>query len=190
MIKSSQTLRPAGAPNAPRAPWRVRDFVTSVFPQRIRSCFAKRAIAGLAVLWSAASPLQGLAAAPPLQPSVPTRPPDNLVDPNADPEEAKPSTRSIRVNLRLMDKGHETFRMYCQRCHGIDMVSPGAGFFDLRRFPINNKPRFIASVTHGKRAMPAWGAVLQRADLEALWAYIAGSQIKNASASAEAAGKY
>jgi len=52
------------------------------------------------------------------------------------------------------------------------MVSTGGGFFDLRTFPVDQKPRFVSSVTNGKRAMPAWGGVLKAEEIESLWAYV------------------
>ena len=64
------------------------------------------------------------------------------------------------------------YRDYCQKCHGLNMVSPGGGFFDLRTFPHDDKARFVNSVTNGKRAMPAWGTVLKPTDIETVWAYI------------------
>jgi mono/diheme cytochrome c family protein len=34
------------------------------------------------------------------------------------------------------------------------------------------KPRFVRSVTNGKRTMPAWSGVLNSEEVEALWAYV------------------
>ena len=69
-------------------------------------------------------------------------------------------------------QGQQLFKAFCQKCHGIDMVSPGPPFYDLRAFPHDEKPRFISSVTNGKRAMPAWGALVKPAEIESLWAYV------------------
>ena len=52
------------------------------------------------------------------------------------------------------------------------MVSSGAGFFDLRTFPSDQKARFVSSVTNGKRALPAWGSILKPDEIESLWAYV------------------
>jgi mono/diheme cytochrome c family protein len=126
----------------------------------------------------AGTPLWLQAAGAPAQLPAPSqRPVDNLVDPNAEPQQALAPAPAPQVDLALMEQGQKTFKAYCQRCHGIDMVSPGAGFFDLRKFPRDDKARFIQSVTNGKRAMPAWSGVLQASDLEALWSYVAGSQV-------------
>lgn len=72
----------------------------------------------------------------------------------------------------LAQKGRGLYKDFCQKCHGLNMVSPGGAFFDLRTFPLDDKPRFLASVTNGKRAMPAWGGVLKEGDIETLWAYV------------------
>lgn len=53
------------------------------------------------------------------------------------------------------------------------MVTPGTVAFDLRRFPHDQKPRFVDSVTHGKnKAMPPWGDVLTPEQIDELWAYV------------------
>ena len=76
----------------------------------------------------------------------------------------------------LAQKGRGLYKNFCQKCHGLNMVSPGGAFFDLRTFPLDDKPRFLASVMNGKRAMPAWGEVLKGDDLETLWAYVRSGQ--------------
>jgi cytochrome c55X len=69
------------------------------------------------------------------------------------------------------ERGRSIYMMSCQRCHGINLVSNGIGF-DLRTFPQNDKLRFIRSVTHGLRAMPAWGETLKPDQMDLIWAYI------------------
>lgn len=68
--------------------------------------------------------------------------------------------------------GKRLYTSYCARCHGLNMVTTNAGVFDLRTFPKDDKPRFVESVTKGKRAMPAWGATLKDADIDLLWTYV------------------
>jgi mono/diheme cytochrome c family protein len=46
------------------------------------------------------------------------------------------------------------------------------GAVDLRHFPHDQHDRFVASVSRGVNAMPAWGGVLKPAEVEALWAYV------------------
>ena len=115
--------------------------------------------------------------APPLPPPKPAAvlPPD----PNAaPPEQVQVQAPTAAVAMPPADpdqvaQGKQSYKAFCQKCHGIDMVSPGGAFFDLRNFPHDDKARFISSVTNGKRAMPAWGALIKPAEIELLWAYVA-----------------
>jgi len=67
--------------------------------------------------------------------------------------------------------GRRTYTSYCARCHGINLVMTGNSF-DLRRFPADDKARFLHSVKGGKNAMPAWGSILKPQQIESVWAYI------------------
>jgi mono/diheme cytochrome c family protein len=69
-------------------------------------------------------------------------------------------------------KGKKLFTQLCSHCHGIEMVNPGNVSFDLRKFPHDDKARFLNSVTHGKNGMPAWGDILQPDEMDQIWAYI------------------
>jgi mono/diheme cytochrome c family protein len=69
-------------------------------------------------------------------------------------------------------RGKRVYYQNCARCHGLNMVVASSAFFDLRTFPADDKPRFIDSVTNGKRVMPAWGATLKPEEIESLWAYV------------------
>jgi mono/diheme cytochrome c family protein len=145
----------------------------------------RRRYGWLGAMWAlwAASSLLALAcgaalagAGPPPAPTPPKEP--ELIDPN-DPDppaaasvSAAPSAPSAPADSVLVEKGRGMYRDYCQKCHGLNMVSPGGGFFDLRTFPHDDKARFVNSVTNGKRAMPAWGAVLRPGDIDTVWAYI------------------
>ena len=53
-------------------------------------------------------------------------------------------------------KGAAMYEQNCSPCHGNQMKDPDAAF-DLRKFPPDQKPRFVNSVTKGKNAMPPWG---------------------------------
>jgi mono/diheme cytochrome c family protein len=69
--------------------------------------------------------------------------------------------------------GGTVFELKCQVCHGPNMVTPGGGaVFDLRKFPLDDKPRFVNSVLKGKNAMPAWEGIITTPEIEALWEYI------------------
>ena len=70
-----------------------------------------------------------------------------------------------------VQKGARIFAQNCSPCHGAHMADPQAAF-DLRKFPSDEKSRFVHSVTKGKNAMPPWGDLLQPDDIEALWAYV------------------
>jgi mono/diheme cytochrome c family protein len=110
-------------------------------------------------------------------PAAPAPAKEILVDPN-DPDAgasaplAASASPMPPADPAQVEKGMHMYKDYCQKCHGVNMVSPGGGFFDLRSFPHDDKPRFISSVTNGKRAMPAWGSVLKPADIDTLWAFV------------------
>ncbi len=67
--------------------------------------------------------------------------------------------------------GAEIYERHCSPCHGSRMQD-AQGAFDLRKFPADQKSRFVTSVTKGKNTMPPWGDLLKPADLDALWAYV------------------
>ena len=68
-------------------------------------------------------------------------------------------------------KGAGIFAQNCSPCHGARMADPNAAF-DLRRFPQDQKSRFVNSVTKGKNAMPPWGDLFNPDEIDALWAYV------------------
>jgi mono/diheme cytochrome c family protein len=68
-------------------------------------------------------------------------------------------------------KGAGIYAQNCSTCHGARMADPQAAF-DLRKFPRDEKSRFVNSVSKGKNAMPPWGDLLQGEDIDALWAYV------------------
>jgi cytochrome c6 len=70
------------------------------------------------------------------------------------------------------DAGRRIFSQNCARCHGFNMANPAPGILDLRTFPLEDKARFLAAVSEGKGAMPAWKDVLKPADIEAIWSYV------------------
>jgi len=78
-------------------------------------------------------------------------------------------------NSGLVAKGRQIYALSCSRCHGPGMVSVGTGAVDLRRFPLDQKDRFVNSVTKGLRVMPAWGDLLSPEQIEALWAYVSSA---------------
>jgi mono/diheme cytochrome c family protein len=73
----------------------------------------------------------------------------------------------------LIERGQQVYDNNCTTCHGTEMVHPGTGSYDLRKFPKDAKPRFDESVMKGKApGMPGWTGVISAEDLEALWAYV------------------
>ena len=73
----------------------------------------------------------------------------------------------------LIKKGKGAYDQLCGKCHGKDMVNPGTGSFDLRKFPLDQKDRFYDSVNNGRGNMPAWADILFEGELDAIWAYVA-----------------
>ncbi len=72
------------------------------------------------------------------------------------------------------ETGKELYNTYCVICHGPNMVNSGARAFDLRKFPLGARARFIRSVKDGKKGqneMPAWGDILTAEEISHLWAY-------------------
>ena len=73
---------------------------------------------------------------------------------------------------QLVSEGKSLYRQFCQNCHGVNLVNPGTSSFDLRKFPHDDKARFVNSVSHGKNTMPAWGDILHPEEIDAIWAYV------------------
>ena len=72
----------------------------------------------------------------------------------------------------LFEAGKRTFGNRCARCHGWNMVNLGSISFDLRKFPRDDRARFMNSAHNGKNAMPAWKGILTEDEFEGLWAYV------------------
>jgi len=79
---------------------------------------------------------------------------------------------SVCAKAQDADKGKQLYAKNCLHCHGRNMVAAGAGIYDLRQFPENDKARFETSVTKGKKIMPPWGDKLTLEQIEDIWAYI------------------
>ena len=76
----------------------------------------------------------------------------------------------------VIAKGAAIYSQNCAPCHGARMADPQAAF-DLRKFPADEKSRFVQSVTKGKNNMPPWGDVLGADEVQALWAYVMVGEI-------------
>lgn len=125
------------------------------------------ALVGAPSGWAAGAP-------PAAPPAAATEYPPDPNDPT--PVKAKSAVVLPPADPAKVAQGKQLFKDFCQKCHGIDMVSPGPPFFDLRTFPHDEKSRFVDSVTNGKRAMPAWGAIVKPAEIELLWSYVSSYQ--------------
>ncbi len=71
--------------------------------------------------------------------------------------------------------GAELYAVNCSPCHGARMEDPGAAF-NLRKFPPDQRERFINAVTRGKNQMPPWGDFFKPDQLQALWAYVVAGE--------------
>jgi mono/diheme cytochrome c family protein len=74
-------------------------------------------------------------------------------------------------DAKKIEAGESVYSMYCETCHGSNMVSSGQNF-DLRKLRKDERPRFENSVMNGKNQMPPWKGVLNADHLEVLWAFI------------------
>ena len=73
-----------------------------------------------------------------------------LMSPPAAPEEAQSFSKD------QIAAGAELYAVNCSPCHGARMQDP-SGAFNLRKFPADQRERFVNSVTRGKNQMPPWG---------------------------------
>jgi mono/diheme cytochrome c family protein len=78
-------------------------------------------------------------------------------------------------SLEQIRRGAGIYDQNCAPCHGARMLDPNSAF-DLRKFPPDEKNRFVRSVTKGLNSMPPWGDLLKADDIEALWAYVSAGE--------------
>jgi mono/diheme cytochrome c family protein len=73
----------------------------------------------------------------------------------------------------LTQEGKTVYTRQCARCHGFNMNNHGLLGYDLRKFPKDDRDRFVNAIVRGKLPkMPPWGDVLSADDINALWAYV------------------
>jgi mono/diheme cytochrome c family protein len=89
------------------------------------------------------------------------------------------SAQSSAAPAAFAEKGRETYNVYCVRCHGANMKSPGTPAYDLRVFPAEQHDRFVQSVRKGKNSMPPWESILKEDDIENLWACVMSAKAKS-----------
>ena len=70
-----------------------------------------------------------------------------------------------------VNSGRALYARNCSPCHGPRMQDPESAS-DLRKFPHDERARFVASVARGKNQMPPWGDLLTPEEITALWAYV------------------
>lgn len=83
-----------------------------------------------------------------------------------------PTTSGEGQQAELAALGRGLYLSHCMRCHGPNMITPGTIAYDLRKFPAEQKDRFVLAVLNGKGAMPAWSGTLTGDQVDALWAYV------------------
>ena len=71
--------------------------------------------------------------------------------------------------------GAVIFARNCAPCHGARMADT-QGASDLRKFPHDDKTRFVNVVTRGKNAMPPLGALFGPDEIDSLWAYVVAGE--------------
>ena len=77
-----------------------------------------------------------------------------------------------RFAAQAIDQGREQYHRTCAQCHGRNMVNSGTTVYDLRKFPQDQKDRFLQSVNHGKGNMPSFKDAVAAEQIEQLWAYV------------------
>jgi mono/diheme cytochrome c family protein len=89
----------------------------------------------------------------------------------AQPATTPAATATAPDPAALVEEGRRRYTGMCARCHGLNLVTTGIGF-DLRRFPRDEKERFVRSINKGIKAMPAFEGHIKPAEIDALWAYV------------------
>jgi mono/diheme cytochrome c family protein len=75
------------------------------------------------------------------------------------------------ITPKHVEAGAEIYAVNCSPCHGTRMQDAESAF-DLRKFPRDQRERFIIAIVRGKNQMPAWGDMFKPDEIDALWAYV------------------
>ena len=86
-----------------------------------------------------------------------------------------PAEEAQKITSEQISAGAEIYSVNCSPCHGARMQDAGSAF-NLRKFPHDQRERFVDSVTRGKNQMPPWGDFFKPDQLEALWAYVTAGE--------------
>ena len=88
---------------------------------------------------------------------------------------ASVAAQDLRFEPEQITKGATLFARNCSPCHGPRMVDPQSAF-DLRKFPPDEKTRFVNVLMRGKNAMPPLGGLFGADEIDALWAYVVAGE--------------
>src|SRR5262249_61686871 len=67
-----------------------------------------------------------------------------------------PAPAEESFNKEQIAAGGEIYAVNCAPCHGARMLDPGSAF-NLRKFPPDQRERFVTAVTPGQKPKPARG---------------------------------
>ncbi len=79
---------------------------------------------------------------------------------------------AARFDSAQIEQGRTQYHRTCAQCHGRNMVNSGTTVYDLRKFPVDQRERFVVSVSQGKGNMPSFEGALTAEQITLLWAYV------------------
>jgi cytochrome c6 len=82
------------------------------------------------------------------------------------------TAHSTASAAEVFDQGRRQYQRTCAQCHGHNLVNSGVTVYDLRKFPDDQRDRFMQSITKGKGNMPSFEGAIDAAQMDALWAYV------------------
>ena len=74
-------------------------------------------------------------------------------------------------SAQQIQAGSKLYEQNCASCHE-PRTAGSQRAFDLRKFPRDQRARFVTAVTKGKNGMPPCGALFAPEDIDNLWAYL------------------
>jgi mono/diheme cytochrome c family protein len=78
---------------------------------------------------------------------------------------------ALAQDRAAIEAGEQTYEEHCAGCHGEKLRAPGSAF-DLRTLGDNDRARFDQVVMNGKGQMPPWLGVLNKTEMDQVWAYV------------------
>ncbi|MFM9883857.1 MAG: c-type cytochrome [Burkholderiales bacterium] len=82
------------------------------------------------------------------------------------------AARDVASAITQFEQGRVQYQRTCAQCHGHNLVNAGVTVYDLRKFPEDQRDRFVQSVLKGKGNMPSFEDALDQAQMDVLWAYV------------------